>query len=140
MKKKYILIVLIPFLYACAHTVSVVKEHPVDVKTMPDCGECHDNHLKLLNHKSSAFYKKHGAYAGQQRLICNTCHMESFCSDCHNTNDIKPSEKHYNSPERKTPHRGDYLSLHRIEGKINPAYCAKCHGRSNNDRCVTCHR
>ena len=35
---------------------------------------------------------------------------------------------------------GDYLSRHRIEGRIDPVSCLKCHGRQNNERCKLCHR
>lgn len=133
--------IVMSFIYACAHTTSIVREHPVEVTSMPDCGDCHEDKWKAFSHKAAAFYKKHGEYAKEQKTACNACHAEAFCSDCHaNKSEIKPGDKFYDSPERNSPHRGDYLSLHRIDGKINPASCAKCHGRQNNDRCVTCHR
>jgi hypothetical protein len=27
-----------------------------------------------------------------------------------------------------------------IDGKIDPASCYRCHGRTNNEQCVQCHR
>jgi hypothetical protein len=30
--------------------------------------------------------------------------------------------------------------MHRIEGKLDPASCYRCHGRANNERCVACHK
>jgi hypothetical protein len=38
------------------------------------------------------------------------------------------------------PHRGDYITQHQIDGRINPAPCFRCHGRRNNERCAECHR
>jgi hypothetical protein len=94
-----------------------------------------------LNHQADDFYRKHKFYAGQQRFACGTCHQESFCADCHaHKEEIKPSDRYKGSPERELPHRGDYLSRHKIEGRIDPASCLKCHGRTNNERCKTCHR
>lgn len=147
MKKNRIFILLLPlligviYLYACANTASVAKSHPAEVKGLVNCAECHTDKWGALNHQADDFYRKHRFYAGQQKFACYTCHQESFCADCHaHKEEIKPSDKYKDSPERNLPHRGDYLSRHRIEGKINPASCFKCHGRQNNERCKTCHR
>ena len=144
--KKRLYIILIPLilgaiLYACANTKSIAKVHPTEVKGLVNCGECHTDNWAALNHQADDFYRKHKFYAGQQRFACGTCHQESFCADCHaHREEIKPSDKYRNSPERELPHRGDYLSRHKIEGRIDPASCLKCHGRTNNERCKTCHR
>ena len=144
--KNRLYIILIPLilgavLYACANTKSVAKVHPTEVKGLVDCGECHTDNWAALNHQADDFYRRHKFYAGQQRFACQTCHQESFCADCHaHKEEIKPSDKYKTSPERQLPHRGDYLSRHKIEGRIDPASCLKCHGRTNNERCKTCHR
>jgi len=63
------------------------------------------------------------------------------CNDCHtNKTEFKPSLKNGNRPDRMMPHRGDFLTLHKIEGKLDPASCYRCHGRANNELCVACHR
>jgi hypothetical protein len=144
--KNRLYIILIPLilgaiLYACANTKSVAKVHPTEVKGLVDCGECHTDNWAALNHQADDFYRRHKFYAGQQKFACQTCHQESFCADCHaHREEIKPSDKYKGSPERQLPHRGDYLSRHKIEGRIDPASCLKCHGRTNNERCKTCHR
>jgi len=129
-------------LYACAAQQSSLKrKHPVDVKGLVNCGECHTDYWAALDHKADDFYRRHKFYAGQQKQACAVCHRESFCTDCHAyREEIKPSDKYRVSPERTLPHRGDYLSRHRIEGRIDPASCLKCHGRQNNDKCRRCHR
>jgi len=144
-KNRILTIVAVPMilflLYACANTKSVTVIHPEAVKGIPDCTECHTDSYGFMNHKALDFYKKHGFYAGNSRQACAACHQDSFCVDCHaHKEEIKPSDKFADSPERMLPHRGDYLSQHRIDGRIDPSACAKCHGRQNNERCATCHK
>lgn len=121
-------------------TISIAKEHQ-QVTGIPNCSECHSDSWAALNHQAPGFLANHRHYAQQQRQVCNSCHRESFCVDCHaHQEEIKPSDKYAGSPERALPHRGDYLFQHRIDGKVDPASCARCHGRQNNERCKTCHR
>lgn len=139
------LILLIPlvlcFLYACANNTTMARVHPEAVTGLPNCTECHSDRFAAMNHQAVDFYKKHRFYAGNSRQSCAACHQESFCADCHaHKEEIKPSEKRADAPERALPHRGDYISQHKIDGRINPASCAKCHGRQNNERCKTCHK
>ena len=128
-------------IFACANTASLKRKHPVEVKGLVNCAECHKDRWGALNHKADDFYRRHKFYAGQQQHACAPCHRESFCTDCHAyREEITPSDKYKSSPERTMPHRGDFLSRHRIEGKIDPVSCLKCHGRQNNERCRLCHR
>jgi hypothetical protein len=32
------------------------------------------------------------------------------------------------------------MSQHKIDGRVNPVSCVKCHGRQNNVRCASCHK
>ena len=127
-------------LFACATEKSIARLHPYEVRTPVLCSECHKDARASLDH-SPDFSTRHGFYAAQQKAACEGCHRESFCSDCHTHKDeIKPSDKYKDNPERTMPHRGDYLSQHMIDGRINPAACFRCHGRNNNRRCLACHR
>lgn len=130
--KNKILILTVPLilsvLYACANTGSVAIIHPEAVKGLPNCTECHTDSYGAMNHQALDFNRKHGIYASTSRQTCSACHQESFCADCHaHKEEIKPSDKFAESPERMLPHRGDYLVQHRIDGRIDPASCAKCH-------------
>jgi hypothetical protein len=128
------------FLYACANTKSVARVHPEPLKVKTDCTECHSDSWAALNHKAVDFYAKHKFYASS-KFACSSCHQESFCSDCHShKEELKPSTKYGDAVERSLPHRGDYLNQHKIDGKINPTSCVKCHGRQNNEGCKSCHR
>lgn len=144
MKKPLILLSLLSLsilLYACANTSSMARKHPMEVSGMPNCAECHTNAWKSLNHKAPDFYKKHRFYAGSMGQSCTSCHSQASCNECHTRKDeLKPSEKFSNAPSRNFPHRGDYMTQHKIDGRLDPSSCVKCHGRQNNGRCITCHR
>ncbi len=124
---------------ACAQTASMAAKHAVEVTERPICRDCHTDWRSSMDHTQD-FAVRHRYYAAQRREVCELCHAASFCADCHaNKAELKPSDMHKDEPERAMPHPGDYLSQHRIDGRINPASCFPCHGRQNNARCKTCH-
>ena len=139
-------------LAACAQmkTVSgLPASHPeaLAVGQQLSCAECHEDQqkgtMKALDSFSHtpSFVKNHRFYAASDDRICSACHKSSFCNDCHtNRVEMKPSTRYGNRPDREMPHRGNFMTLHKIEGKLDPASCYRCHGRANNDRCVACHR
>lgn len=145
-----LLLVLVTALTACA-VISVDKSLPA---AHPEalgekrvlCSECHDDQTKgsikpltTFNH-TPLFVKEHRYYGSSERL-CSVCHAVSFCNDCHATKgELKPSQKIGNRPDRELVHRGDFMTRHRIEGKLDPASCYRCHGRGNNEQCRSCHR
>lgn len=112
-----------------------------------ECTECHEKEAKGImkpfesfNH-TPLFVTNHRFYASRDDRLCATCHPGSFCNDCHtNEVEMKPSIKYGNRPDRDFMHRGDYLTRHKIDGKIDPVSCFRCHGRANNEQCVVCHR
>ena len=106
---------------ACAGTASMAAKHPVEVENAPICSDCHTDGRAALNHTAD-FSSRHRFYAAQQKQTCSSCHKDSFCADCHaDKEELKPSDKYKDSPERTLPHRGDYISQHKIDGKMNPA-------------------
>ena len=127
-------------LAACAKTASLATRHPAEVEKPPICADCHTDGRAALSHTAD-FVVRHKFYAVQQQQTCTLCHAPWFCADCHaHKEELKPSDKYKDSPERSLPHRGDYLSQHKIDGRMDPAACFPCHGRQNNERCKTCHR
>lgn len=125
----------------------IPESHHIDLAEKPMCTECHvsDDSADLkpiatFNHTSD-FISRHRFYASQSSHLCNVCHRASFCTDCHAyKSELKPSERYSGSPERWLPHRGNYLFQHRIDGRIDPAKCFRCHARQNNKVCKKCHR
>ena len=128
---------------------SFTPTHPQGVEAgRPLCSDCHGTEsmkgglktFESFNH-TSIFVKNHRFQANQDSGTCASCHAPSFCADCHGGKvSMSPSVKLGNRPDREMPHRGNYLTLHRMDGKIDPTGCYKCHGRSNNDKCATCHK
>jgi hypothetical protein len=144
--------VLISILAACAQIQAIPglpASHPESLASgqQVSCAECHEDQQKgtlkafsAFNHTPS-FIKNHRFYAASDDRLCATCHKSSFCNDCHtNQVEMKPSTKYGNRPDREMPHRGNFITVHKIEGKLDPASCYRCHGRANNERCITCHR
>jgi hypothetical protein len=143
---------LLALLASCAQMQSIPglpDSHPetLAIGQQVSCAECHEDQQKgtmkpfdAFSH-SPSFVKNHRFYSASDDRLCSTCHKSSFCNDCHtNQTEMKPSLKYGNRPDRDLPHRGNFLTLHKIEGKLDPAGCYRCHGRSNNERCITCHR
>lgn len=128
---------------------SFAATHPQELGTgRPVCSECHGDEVMKGSLKpygafdhTEAFVKDHRFLAGQDANSCAVCHAPSFCSDCHGGKVVmKPATKLGDRPDRMSPHRGDYMTLHRFEGKADPSSCFQCHGRANNDKCRTCHQ
>ena len=125
----------------------IPESHPIQLTQMPACTECHPDDtgvalkpISTFNH-SADFFSSHRFYASQAYRLCNACHKVSFCTDCHAyKEELKPNEKYSGSPERWLPHRGDYLFQHRIDGRIDPSSCYRCHGTQNNRACKRCHK
>ena len=143
---------LMVILAACSQMKAIPglpASHPeaLVVGQQVSCAECHEDQqkgtLKVYNafSHSNVFVKNHRFYASSDDRLCSTCHKSSFCNDCHtNQVEMKPSLKYGNRPDRQMPHRGNFFTLHKIEGKLDPASCYRCHGRANNERCNSCHR
>ena len=139
-------------LTACALVspdASFARTHPQELTTgRPTCSECHGTERVKSTTKTFAsfdhtptFVKNHKFQANQDAGTCASCHAQSFCSDCHGGKTaMTASTKLGNRPDRESPHRTGYLTMHRIDGKIDPTGCYKCHGRANNEKCTACHK
>jgi len=133
--------VLVLMVYGSGSFAGTAGKHPMEVEGPVICSECHQDSRSSMDHTAEFGKFRHRFVAQQNKQACDVCHVESFCSDCHAHKEyLKPSDKFADSPERALPHRGDYLNQHKIDGKINPASCMKCHGRQNNERCSVCHK
>lgn len=127
-------------MFACAAGTGIARRHPEKLETLPVCVDCHDAGYSAYDH-TRVFRKEHGYPARREERVCAACHRASFCADCHgDKEELKPSDKFRDYPARESPHRGDYLSRHRIDGRINPVPCFGCHGRKNEWRCRQCHK
>jgi len=121
-------------------------QHPEALgKGRPVCTECHEADDKNVpyadfNHTPD-WVDAHRQRAYQHEPVCGLCHQTSFCNDCHVTrNELKPSLRRQTDTYRRMPHRGDYLSRHRIDARLDPTACFRCHGNPKSARtCAPCH-
>lgn len=127
---------------------SVPPKHPEELAARrADCRECHDDvssgALKpyaTFRH-SAVFVRQHSMYASQGQNLCAACHAPSFCQTCHaRKEELRPNQKMGDRPDRELPHRGDYISLHPLDARIDPGSCFRCHGNKNDAKCRACHR
>jgi len=109
------------------------------------CTNCHDARGEKLAFgdfvHNATWMQNHRMQAYQHEQVCAMCHQTSFCNDCHATRvELKPSDKNDTETYRQMPHRGDYLSRHRIDGRIDPTSCFRCHGNPKMSKtCAPCH-
>lgn len=134
---------------ALSQSPSVPPKHPEDVSGSQrvDCLECHSDvsagALKPYNsfRHSTVFIGNHGIYSRQGQNLCSSCHGASFCQGCHaRKEELKPGTRMGDRPGMTLPHRGDYIVLHRMDGRIDPGSCFPCHGNRNSASCRPCHR
>ena len=152
---KYItMLIVLPilgFLAACAATMEAYQPpalHPEDTgvgRRPPICVDCHEAksdefNWQQFNH-TPFFAESHRQPAYRASQVCAMCHQTSFCNNCHATDiELKPSVKNQAETYRRTPHRGDYLSRHRIDARVDPSSCIRCHGNPKTSRtCARCH-
>ncbi|MDO3376731.1 cytochrome C [Geoalkalibacter halelectricus] len=109
------------------------------------CVRCHGYDNKEMvyeryNH-TPYFTDNHRLVTYQNEAVCAMCHEQSFCNSCHATRvELKPSLRNQTENFRRTQHRGDYLSRHRIDGRIDPTSCFRCHGNPKaSQTCRPCH-
>ena len=145
-----ILAMLISYMAACA-SLKVMSDlplqHPEDVmgQGRPMCVNCHEPEdekfpYRLYDH-TLYFIENHRFEAKQNRKTCVMCHQERTCNECHAVRlELNPSIKNQAEPFRRTPHRGDYVSRHAIDGRVDPVPCFRCHGNpKTSETCVPCH-
>ena len=142
----FVIVLLLGGLNLAAAASELPASHPEELPNgRPICTDCHDQTggviaFKRYNH-TVYFTDNHGLEARQNEEVCAMCHRQSFCTDCHGVGvELKPSLKNQSDTYRRSPHRGEYLSRHRIEGRIDPTSCFRCHGKPRSaERCVRCH-
>ncbi len=146
-----IMLALLLLLVACALDKSGYvppEQHPVDAELPPkppiciDCHEARDENINWAQFNHTIYFgENHRQQAYRQNRVCSMCHTPSFCSDCHATRiELKSSDKNPTQTYRRMPHRGDYLSRHRIDGRVDPSSCFRCHGNPKTaQNCTRCH-
>jgi hypothetical protein len=125
---------------------TIPTRHPEELdRGSPVCTECHEADDENI---AFADFSHDGSWAQSHRQrtygnekVCAMCHGQSFCNDCHVTrSELKPSVRRQADTYRQLPHRGDYLSRHRIDARLDPTSCFRCHGNPKASKtCAPCH-
>lgn len=107
------------------------------------CDACHrgleDAGTLPLSHLAhdGDWLREHGTRAASSADVCQTCHRDSFCAECHGaTVPVLPATAHFADPFRASVHRAGFTARHALEARAEPGACLTCH---QPDRCASCH-
>jgi hypothetical protein len=108
------------------------------------CSQCHadlsetgSEPFAMFNHDGD-FLRRHGNLSRSEAVVCQHCHTEDQCAACHaKTNPIRASIRDRSSVDRDFVHRGDFLTRHAIEARLDRMSCFKCH---ESNTCSECHQ
>ena len=136
----------------------VVREGSATLPSMSQCFSCHEHEAEwqkgvcapchaqadlrgtlpqsFLRHDQS-FSRRHGELARQDKRLCQACHSQSQCDDCHDvTQDLTIERRRPERIDKNFVHRGDFITRHAIEAESQPARCLSCH---TVETCDSCH-
>lgn len=107
-----------------------------------ECRPCHDRKdlehalpRTFLQHEGN-FMRHHGDLAMKDARLCQSCHEQTDCDDCHDvTQNMTIERRRPEAVERSFVHRGDFMVRHAIEARSEPSRCARCHEPSTCDAC-----
>ena len=98
-----------------------------DAQTLPQSHLAHDGD----------WAREHGTRAAASADACQSCHRESFCTQCHGqTVPMLPATAKFADPFAPSVHRAGFASRHALEARADPGACSTCHAP---DRCASCH-
>ncbi len=115
-------------------------------KAQYDAGKCDVCHKDLTRFKLKPiadfshrgdWVKNHKTEARSAGANCETCHEQTFCSECHaKTVAVKVSFLMPERVDRTFIHRNDFISRHMVEARADESSCQRCHGLNF---CQACH-
>lgn len=142
----------------CVRCHTKVTERTPDSRAMPPmstCLECHqkdfDTPRCTLCHRQSdlaeippqsfmrhdaGWMRSHGRHAARRQPVCQACHTETWCADCHDQRrGLAVEKREFDSITRQFVHRGDMIARHPLEVAQDPASCNRCHTAASCDAC-----
>ncbi|MBV8758795.1 MAG: hypothetical protein JO257_16020 [Deltaproteobacteria bacterium] len=110
-----------------ARTCDACHRRLDDATTLPQSHLAHDGD----------WLREHGTRAAASADACQSCHRETFCTQCHGQNvPVLPATASFADPFAPSVHRGGFAGRHALEARADPGACITCHSQ---DRCVQCH-
>lgn len=116
------------------------REQYRDVK----CDQCHrrmtewkDKPFAVFNHDGD-FLGRHGRLARGEKMVCQHCHDDDTCAECHSTlQATTPAQRFAWDVSKPHVHRGDFVTRHAIEARLDRMACYSCH---QSRECSECHQ
>jgi hypothetical protein len=85
------------------------------------------------------YLTRHSIEARSDPVLCQRCHGISFCTACHNQENVGPGGS---NPRR--PHPPGWAlpgpTSHAVAARRDIVSCASCHDQGPNSNCVGCHK
>ena len=135
-------------------TTASMNNRPAMLET---CGQCHQKDFgrdnctrcheagslggkvsnELFDHGGD-WLRRHGSAARGSDTACAHCHKVDTCAACHSRSGvpIRPAQLRLDRPDSAQHHRGDFLTRHPMEAKLDGKSCNACHQVST---CTQCH-
>ncbi len=111
---------------ACHPTESggKLKTRAIDDRSMPALVPKDDNSWGAAH--DLAFVEDHAHISKANPSLCQSCHDDSFCTDCH-AGVIRPMRIH----------SGDFINTHALDARAQTSNCQSCH--RTQSFCLGCH-
>lgn len=137
----------------------VVEANKARLPAMSECLSCHEHEAQwqkgqctpchiagelreimpetFLRHEGN-FMRRHGLLAAQEAQLCQACHTQTQCDDCHDVSQgLSVERRRPEQISRHFVHRADFVTRHGIEARSQSARCASCHEPESCDGCHT---
>lgn len=136
----------------------VVKRGSPELPAMSQCFTCHEHEQQWRAgtctpcHTESAlsktlpqtflrhdreFARHHGQQAVEDKKLCQSCHTQKQCNDCHDASqDLTIERRRPEKVDATRTHEGDFMVRHSVEAQAEPTRCARCHAP---ETCESCH-
>jgi hypothetical protein len=106
------------------------------------CAPCHSQEdvaqlrpVSFQRHDES-WSRHHGHDANLRPELCQTCHTQNQCDDCHDvTQSIGVETRMPERAEASFVHRADFITRHALEARAQPNQCLSCHQPETCDGC-----
>ncbi|MCK5689795.1 hypothetical protein KAI87_11025 [Myxococcota bacterium] len=83
---------------------------------------------------------KHGMMARSEGASCEQCHTQSMCAECHSSvHPDLPSRLYPEKVNEPLMHRGDFITTHGMEARLEGDSCMRCHKTHECSECHTHH-
>lgn len=99
---------------------------PGQPEASAECGVCHPSDYELYpsSHNEPTWMPEHGSVSASDPRLCDMCHTQESCSDCHGL---------------AMPHPEDWAADgHSAVARVEREICVRCHA-DQPDMCASCH-